>query len=70
MHIIWTWIHPMRALVLLHIFLAVLAFTIHFILLSSERYNWLQNRPAGAAKKADVIQPMKTATAPSIFKIG
>lgn len=70
MHIVWTWIHPMRALVLLHVFLAVLAFTIHFILLSTERYNWLQGRAnAGPAKKADLIQPMKAVTSPSIFKI-
>ncbi len=30
-----------RAIIGLHVFLAVLAFTIHFILLSTERYNWL-----------------------------
>ncbi len=39
-------IHPMRALTLLYIFLALLAFTIHFILLSTERYNWLKDPAA------------------------
>jgi len=41
-------IHPMRALTLMYVFLALLAFTIHFILLSTERYNWLKD---SAAKK-------------------
>ncbi|MEM8970452.1 MAG: light-harvesting antenna LH1, alpha subunit [Pseudomonadota bacterium] len=43
---IWQMIHPMRALTLLYIFLALLAFTIHFILLSTERYNWLKDSAA------------------------
>ena len=37
----WQMIHPMRALTLLYIALALLAFSIHFILLSTERYHWL-----------------------------
>jgi light-harvesting complex 1 alpha chain len=45
---IWQMIHPMRALTLMYIFLALLAFTIHFILLSTERYNWLKD-PAAAS---------------------
>ena len=32
---VWQMIHPMRALTLMYIFLALLAFTIHFILLST-----------------------------------
>ncbi|MAI44370.1 MAG: light-harvesting protein [Hyphomicrobiaceae bacterium TMED74] len=43
---IWQMIHPMRALTLMYIFLALLAFTIHFILLSTERYNWLSESAA------------------------
>jgi len=39
---VWQMIHPMRALTLMYVFLALLAFTIHFILLSTDRYNWLQ----------------------------
>ncbi|MFM2422270.1 MAG: hypothetical protein RL291_800 [Pseudomonadota bacterium] len=68
MHIIWTWIHPMRALVLLHIFLAVLAFTIHFILLSSERYNWLKG-PVAMQKKADLKTPTEPVAKPAFFKV-
>ena len=38
---IWLMFDVRRAIIGLHVFLAVLAFTIHFILLSTERYNWL-----------------------------
>lgn len=41
MYRIWQMIHPMRAMVLLYTALAIIAFMIHFILLSTERYNWL-----------------------------
>lgn len=37
----WLYFDIRRAVIGLHVFLAVLAFTIHFILLSTERYNWL-----------------------------
>ncbi len=42
---IWFYFDIRRALVALHVGLAVLAFTIHFILLSTERFNWLEGRP-------------------------
>ncbi|MEL6373346.1 MAG: light-harvesting antenna LH1, alpha subunit [Pseudomonadota bacterium] len=48
----WQMVHPMRALTMLYIFLALLAFTIHFILLSTERYNWLKD---SAAKTSSVV---------------
>lgn len=46
MHKVWMMIHPMRALTLLYIFLGLLAFMIHFILMSTERYNWFDPKPA------------------------
>ena len=49
---VWQMVHPMRALTLLYIFLALLAFTIHFILLSTERYNWLKD---SAAKTSQTV---------------
>lgn len=49
---VWQMIHPMRALTLMYIFLALLAFTIHFILLSTERYNWLTD--PGAASSSHI----------------
>jgi light-harvesting complex 1 alpha chain len=51
---VWFYFDIRRALVALHVGLAVLAFTIHFILLSTDKYNWLDKRlgetmPAQAA---------------------
>ena len=49
----WQMIHPMRALTLLYIVLALLAFSIHFILLSTERYNWLANPSAAESSQIE-----------------
>jgi light-harvesting complex 1 alpha chain len=60
MHRVWLWIHPLQFLTLLYIFIGVLAFGIHFILLSTERYNWLAG-PATKTfqvKKAEAAVPM------------
>ena len=42
---IWLQFDIRRVLVGLHVVMALLAFTIHFLLLSTERYNWLDNHP-------------------------
>ena len=39
---IWTLFDPRRALVALAIFLFTLAWLIHFILLSTNRFNWIE----------------------------
>lgn len=44
----WTMFDPRRTLVALFTFLFVLAIIIHFILLSTDRFNWLE----GARKAA------------------
>ena len=41
MHRIWVLFDPRRALITLFIFLLTLALIIHFILLSTDRFNWL-----------------------------
>jgi light-harvesting complex 1 alpha chain len=41
MHRVWILFDPRRALVGLFIFLLTLALVIHFILLSTDRFNWL-----------------------------
>lgn len=49
---IWLIFDPRRTLVALFTFLFVLALLIHFILLSTDRFNWLdgpQGRDAGMA---------------------
>ncbi|HVO00046.1 MAG TPA: light-harvesting antenna LH1, alpha subunit [Steroidobacteraceae bacterium] len=45
---IWTLFDPRRALVALFVFLFVLALVIHFILLSTPRFNWLSGPHAAA----------------------
>lgn len=42
---IWLLFDVRRVMVGLHVGLAVLAFAIHFILLSTDRYNWLERAP-------------------------
>ena len=46
---IWLIFDPRRALVALFIFLFVLALLIHFILLSTDRFNWLDGPRAHAS---------------------
>ena len=53
----WLIFDPRRTLVALFVFLFVLALLIHFILLSTDRYNWLDGphqatAPAAAAAPA------------------
>ena len=45
---IWLLFDPRRVLVALGIFLFVLALLIHFILLSTDRFNWLEGPHHGA----------------------
>ncbi len=52
MHKIWLYVDPRKAMVGQAIFLFALAAMIHFILLSTERYNWLDGAASGTAKTA------------------
>ena len=45
---IWMLFDPRRVLVSLSVFLFVLALLIHFILLSTSRFNWLEGPQRGA----------------------
>ena len=56
---IWMLFDPRRILIALGAFLFVLALLIHFILLSTDRYNWLEEGPVTAA----VMTSTATATA-------
>ncbi|MBI1253835.1 MAG: light-harvesting protein [Hyphomonas sp.] len=54
---IWLLFDPRRVLVAMAAFLFVLAILIHFILLSSPRYNWLGTTPAAVAElTVDTVQ--------------
>jgi light-harvesting complex 1 alpha chain len=45
MYRVWLLFDPRRTLVALFTFLMVLALLIHFILLSTDRFNWLEGHP-------------------------
>ncbi len=51
---IWLLFDPRRVLVALGTFLFVLALLIHFILLSTDRFNWLEGPSSGAAAEVQV----------------
>ena len=50
---LWLLFDPRRTLVALSAFLFVLAIVIHFILLSTDRFNWLE----GPRNKAAMLEP-------------
>ena len=55
----WLLFDPRRVLVALSVFLFVLALLIHFILLSTSRFNWLE----GSARSVPgQVAPMPTTT--------
>lgn len=55
MHRVWLMFDPRRTLIALFTFLFALALLIHFILLSTDRFNWLEGprntRAAATAPK-------------------
>jgi light-harvesting complex 1 alpha chain len=53
---LWLIFDPRRTLVALAIFLFVLALLIHFILLSTNRFNWIEGAGAAAAPTASIEQ--------------
>ena len=55
---LWLLFDPRRVLVAMGVFLFVLALLIHFILLSTDRFNWLDGPHAGAAAQ---MAPMPAA---------
>ncbi|MEJ2504474.1 MAG: light-harvesting antenna LH1, alpha subunit [Gemmatimonadota bacterium] len=58
MHRIWLLFDPRRTLITLFVFLGILAFSIHFILLSTERFNWLEtDRPVPEAAQMTPLPP-------------
>jgi light-harvesting complex 1 alpha chain len=55
---IWLLFDPRRALIALFTFLFALALVIHFILLSTNRYNWIEGpRPAAKTSMEQSIDP-------------
>jgi light-harvesting complex 1 alpha chain len=54
MHKIWMIFDPRRTLIALFAFLFTLALLIHFILLSTDRYNWLEGSGQASAAAAQM----------------
>lgn len=52
---LWLLFDPRRTLVAMATFLAVLAFLIHFILLSTDRFNWIEG-PSAMSDASSVTQ--------------
>ncbi len=57
---------PRRALIAQAVFLGALMFTIHLILLSTDRYNWLDGP---RQKKAEITETVKVALLDTTAKI-
>ena len=55
---VWLIFDPRRVLLALFTFLFVLALLIHFILLSTGRYNWLEGPQASSQSTAQPVAPM------------
>ncbi len=68
---IWLLFDPRRVLVATATFLFALAIIIHFILLSTDRFNWLEGPRAARPKAASIEQIMPSVpVVVSTVKIG
>lgn len=54
---VWLIFDPRRTLIGLFAFLFGLAILIHFILLSTDRFNWLEGPRASRVKASELIAP-------------
>ena len=66
---LWLLFDPRRTLVALFIFLFGLALVIHFILLSTNRFNWLEGPRAASTKASEMIMPVTPLSSPG-YTIG
>jgi light-harvesting complex 1 alpha chain len=55
---VWLLFDPRRALVALFAFLFVLALVIHFILLSTDRFNWLKGHAGAPTAAVQQLSPL------------
>lgn len=58
MYRIWMIFDPRRTLVALFAFLFVLALLIHFMLLSTQRYNWMEGAGVAPPPAAEQMAPL------------
>jgi light-harvesting complex 1 alpha chain len=57
---IWLLFDPRRSLIALFVFLMALALLIHFILLSTDKYNWIEGSKQKGAK-VSLVAPVPAA---------
>jgi light-harvesting complex 1 alpha chain len=69
MHKLWLIFDVRRALIAMDIFLFSLAALIHFILLSTDRYNWLEG-PRATRPKAEISKQAPVLAEAPLFRIG
>jgi light-harvesting complex 1 alpha chain len=62
---IWLLFDPRRALIMLFTFLFGLAIVIHFILLSTDRFNWLDGPRKVPTKTGEIHLPYTPPSMPS-----
>ncbi|MGA7804714.1 light-harvesting antenna LH1, alpha subunit [Bradyrhizobium sp.] len=62
---IWLLFDPRRVLIMLFAFLFGLAIVIHFILLSTDRFNWLDGPRKGPTKTGEISLPYTPPSMPS-----
>ncbi len=62
----WLMFDPRRTLVALFTFLFVLAILIHFILLSTDRFNWIEG-PRKATDTSSLMVPDQVRPTPAVF---
>lgn len=54
---IWLLFDPRRVLVATAVFLFTLALLIHFILLSTEKFNWFEDASVGSSSQIEMMIP-------------
>lgn len=62
---IWLLFDPRRTLIALFTFLFALALLIHFILLSTDRFNWLEG-PRRDGANGGAVQSLQVPTSPAV----
>lgn len=62
---VWQIFDPRRTLTALFVFLFVLALLIHFILLSTSRFNWLDGPKADASVAGQMMATQPATAAPA-----
>lgn len=55
---LWLMFDPRRMMIAMAVFLAVLAFFIHFLLLSTDRFNWIEGPRASVMMEMSVADVM------------